>query len=99
MSKKKILAKDDIVSEMMSRGDMSRSAAEFAYEVFLDSIKALVLREGGRLQLREFGSFEVVKRAPRMGRNPKTGEQVPVPARLNIRFRASEKLVDQLNGE
>jgi DNA-binding protein HU-beta len=39
-----------------------------------------------------FGSFSIVKRAPRLGRNPKTGEEVPIPARRVVKFRPGKKL-------
>jgi len=45
------------------------------------------LKEGKRIELRNFGVFQVKKRKKRIGRNPKTGEVVPVPERLTVIFK------------
>ena len=45
------------------------------------------LKEGKRIELRNFGVFQVKKRKKRIGRNPKTGEVVPVPERLTVVFK------------
>jgi len=45
------------------------------------------LKEGKTIELRNFGVFKVRRRAPRRGRNPKTGEEVPVPAKRVVVFK------------
>lgn len=52
------------------------------FDVMMDSLKA-----GKRIELRNFGVFQVKKRKKRIGRNPKTGEVVPVPERLTVVFK------------
>ena len=50
------------------------------------------LVNGGRAEIRGFGSFNVHARAPRLGRNPKTGERVKVPAKGAVHFKPSKEL-------
>lgn len=55
------------------------------------------LTQGGRVELRRFGVFEIRPRAARPGRNPKTGEAVLVTAKQAILFTASQTVVERLN--
>jgi integration host factor subunit beta len=73
-------------------------AREIVQRVF-DGITETLLTEG-RIELRNFGVFEVRKRKPRKARNPRTGEKVDVPAKLVVTFKAGrgiEERVSQLN--
>ena len=79
-------------------------AKEIVQKVF-DGITETLLHEG-RIELRNFGVFEVKKRKPRLARNPRTGAKVKVPAKLVVTFkpgRGMEERVGQLhelpNGE
>jgi len=54
------------------------------------------LVEEGRIELRNFGVFEVKKRKPRKARNPRTGEKVKVPARLVVTFKAGREMEDRV---
>lgn len=63
----------------------------------LDEI-AGALAEGGRAELRGFGSFSVKDRPPRKGRNPRTGETVAVGRKFTPFFRASRQLIGRVNG-
>ncbi len=62
--------------------------------VFDGIVETLV--ENGRIELRNFGIFEVKKRKPRQARNPKTGEKVKVPARLTVRFKAGREMQERV---
>ena len=66
----------------------SRKAAQEALEVVLDTIVREVAK-GGRVAITGFGTFERVERAPRTGRNPRTGEVVRIPETAGPRFRPS----------
>lgn len=57
------------------------------------------LAEGGRIELRGFGSFSIRERGPRQGRNPRNGAPVKVQGKPVIYFRAGKPLVQRLNGE
>ncbi len=55
------------------------------------------LARGERIELRGFGSFTVKERAPRVGRNPRTGEAVQVPAKLRPHFKSGKELRRRIN--
>jgi integration host factor subunit beta len=56
------------------------------------------LARGDRVELRGFGAFSVKHRDGRMGRNPRTGEQVPVPAKSVPFFKTGKELRERMNG-
>ena len=60
------------------------------------SLKAL--KQGDSIRLPGIGTFKVVERAARMGRNPRTGEQISIPARRQVKFTASKSLSEALKG-
>ena len=55
------------------------------------------LVKGGKVQLVGFGTFEVAERAAREGRNPKTGNAMPIPASKTPKFKAGKALKDEVN--
>ena len=57
------------------------------------------LAQGGRVELREFGTFSIRRHAARSGRNPQTGEPVNIPERHLPSFRLGKALRDRLNGK
>ena len=67
-------------------------------EQTFDAIVETLVAEG-RIELRNFGVFEVKKRAPRKARNPRTGEAIPIEARRVVTFHASHKLKEQIQGD
>ncbi len=74
---------------------LTRADAAAATEVIIDSIGE-TLSAGDRVEIRGFGSFSTHVRAPRIGRNPKTGEKVPVPAKRVIQFKAGLELRERV---
>lgn len=56
-----------------------------------------VLIDGEDLNIINFGKLEVVERAPRLGRNPKTGEEVKIEARKAVKFKPGKALLEKLN--
>lgn len=65
--------------------------------VVFEEITAALSR-GDRVELRGFGAFSVKSRDARMGRNPRTGESVPVPAKRVPFFKAGKELRERMNG-
>jgi integration host factor subunit beta len=65
-------------------------------ETIFDSV-VRSLRAGDKIEIRGFGSFRTRQRKPRMGRNPKTGEKVEVPAKKIPFFKPSKELKDLVN--
>ncbi len=70
---------------------------EIVQRVFDGIVEALL--ENGRIELRNFGIFEVKKRKPRQARNPKTGEKVKVPARLAVTFKPGREMLEQVRSQ
>ena len=93
----------------MTRSDLIKKVADWSFEITpfqADQLVSILLDEivhgvdsGWRVELRGFGSFFPRQRQPRMGRNPKTGELVPVSEKRVMRFKAGRDLVQRLNGQ
>lgn len=69
-------------------------------EVSVDAILAAItgaMVQGRRVEIRGFGSFAVSESAPRVGRNPKTGERVDVPGKRKAHFKTGKELRDRVN--
>lgn len=78
-----------------SLGVSRNESAEFV-ERILEEVAAC-LERGETVKISSFGTFSVREKKMRMGRNPKTGEEVPISPRRVISFRASNVLKDQIN--
>jgi len=83
--------KNDLVASIAKSAKISRKTATLGLNGLLSSLAAAI-KEGKRVTLTGFGSFSIVERAPRTGRNPKTGETVPIPPRRAIKFRPGKEL-------
>ena len=81
--------KTELVSAMAERLGASKKHSEEALTVALDLITE-ALAEGEKVQLVGFGSFEVRERAPRIGRNPRTKEEVTTPASKAVQFKSGK---------
>lgn len=76
--------------------DLRAEEVEQVVDVFFDEIAGR-LSEGGRVELRGFGAFSTREREARTGRNPRTGEAVPVPAKRVPYFKAGKEIRNRLN--
>jgi integration host factor subunit beta len=85
------MTKKDIAKKVADQLDISHLTAIKAVQVVLDEIVETVVTEG-RIELRNFGIFEVKKRRPRQARNPRSGEKVSVPARVVVRFKPGREM-------
>lgn len=83
--------KTELVSAMAERLGASKKHSEEALTVALDLITE-ALAEGEKVQLVGFGSFEVRERAPRIGRNLRTKEEVTIPASKAVQFKSGKVL-------
>ena len=88
--------KTELVAAMAERTELTKKEAEKALKAFTD-IVAEELTKGEKIQLVGFGTFEVSERAAREGRNPKTGEKMPIAASKTPKFKAGKALKDQIN--
>lgn len=76
---------------------LSRSeSAELVDAVLREIVETVVA--SGTVKISSFGTFAVREKGKRIGRNPKTGEEVPIPPRKVLVFRASQVLKDRING-
>jgi len=70
--------------------------AELGVNVILDALTG-TLSKGGRVEIRDFGSFDLKYRPPRTGRNPKTGEPLKIAAAKTVKFSAGKAFKDSVN--
>ena len=85
--------KAELINAAALKADVSKKDAEAVITAALDAITE-ALAEGEKVQLVGFGSFEVKKRAARLGRNPKTKEAIEIPASAVPTFKAGKALKD-----
>lgn len=88
--------KTELVAAMAEQAGLSKKDAEQALKAFIDVVSA-ELKKDGKVQLVGFGTFEVSKRAARDGRNPRTGEVMPIAASKAPKFKAGKALKDMIN--
>ena len=74
----------------------TRTEAEKKVDIIFDSMEKILL-DGDNLSIINFGKLEVIERAPRLGRNPKTGEEVKIGKRKSVKFRAGKAFLEKLN--
>ena len=72
-------------------GNISKSEAKEIVELFFEEIRT-TLANGEEIKISGFGNFQLRNKPQRPGRNPKTGEEVPITARRVVTFHASQKL-------
>jgi len=90
------LTKADLIEEVLNVTELPRRESETIVETIFDSIIA-ALQKGEKIEIRGFGSFRTRERRGRVGRNPKTGEKVDVPAKKIPYFKPSKELKDFVN--
>jgi integration host factor subunit beta len=90
------LTKADLIEEVLNVTELPRKDSETIVETIFDNIIA-ALQKGEKIEIRGFGSFRTRERRGRVGRNPKTGEKVEVPAKKIPYFKPSKELKDFVN--
>jgi integration host factor subunit beta len=91
------MTKADLIEEVSRVVEMTRKESEVIVETIFDSI-VRALRGGDKIEIRGFGSFRTRQRQARIGRNPKSGDRVDVPAKRIPFFKPSKELRDLVNG-
>jgi integration host factor subunit beta len=92
----KAMTKADLIEEVSRLAELTRKDSEIIVETIFDSV-VRSLRSGDKIEIRGFGSFRTRQRKPRVGRNPKTGARVEVPAKKIPYFKPSKELKDVIN--
>lgn len=87
------MIKADIVERAADASDLSRVKCREAVDSLMDAIKGALSR-GERIELRGFGVFEVRDRKRGVGRNPRTGVEIPIEPGKTVRFKPGKELRD-----
>jgi integration host factor subunit beta len=91
------MTKAELIEDVSQTVEMSRKDSEIIVETIFESI-VKSLRAGDKIEIRGYGSFRTRQRKSRIGRNPKTGSRVDVPAKKIPYFKPSKELKDLVNG-
>lgn len=83
--------KAELIEAIASKADLTKADAKKALDAFIDTTSDS-LKKGDRVALVGFGSFSVAKRAARTGRNPKTGQEMQIPAKKVVKFKPGAEL-------
>ena len=88
--------KSDVIQDVAGVSGVSKSDVEKVIDAFFDTVRTAA-SSGDRVAWPSFGSFSVTQRQARTGRNPRTGEPVPIAASKALKFSASSSLKSALN--
>ncbi len=88
--------KTELIAAIAEKTELSKKDSEKVLKAFIEVVTE-ELKKGEKIQLVGFGTFEVVERAARDGRNPQTGEVMPIPASKAPKFKAGKALKDEIN--
>lgn len=85
--------KAELIAKVAEKSKLTKAAAGRAVAAFTEAIEA-ALKAGNKLTLTGFGTFEVLNRAARKGRNPRTGKEIKIAASKAVKFRVGKTLKD-----
>ena len=85
------LTKSDLADKLFRELGLQKREANKMVELFFEEIRSL-LENNENAKLSGFGNFDLINKNPRPGRNPKTGEEIPITARRVVTFRPGQKL-------
>ena len=91
------LTKAQLADLLFDQLGVSKREAKDMVDAYFDLISGSLVR-GEEVKLSGFGNFQIRSKAPRPGRNPRTGELIPIDARRVVTFHASSKLKEQIQG-
>ena len=93
------MTKSVLVNKLAEKvSDLTRTQTEIVVDTIIESIQQALIK-GDKVEIRGFGNFRLRKRKPRQARNPRTGEQVEVPAKKVVFFKIGKELKEMLNSE
>ncbi|MEN8214290.1 MAG: integration host factor subunit alpha [Pseudomonadota bacterium] len=91
------LTKADLAESLFDEVGLNKREAKELVELFYEEIKRS-LEQGGQVKLSGFGNFDLREKKQRPGRNPKTGEEIPITPRRVVTFRPGQKLKARVEG-
>lgn len=89
------MTKTELVAVIAGAAGITKAAATKALEAYVGTVTK-ELKKKGKLGLVGFGTFSVVKRKAREGRNPQTGKAIKIPAKKVVKFKAGKELADKV---
>ncbi|MDN3546233.1 MAG: integration host factor subunit alpha [Roseateles asaccharophilus] len=92
------LTKAELAELLFDKLGLNKRESKDMVEAFFDIIHGQLV-QGRDVKLSGFGNFNIRRKAPRPGRNPRTGEAIPIKARNVVTFHASHKLKEQVQGD
>lgn len=98
MAKPKTVTRADLADDVYREVGLSRRNSTQLVEQVLEEMSDSLVK-GKSVKVSSFGIFNIRNKSARMGRNPKTGQEVPIAARRVLVFRASHVLKDAVNGK
>jgi len=90
------LTKKELAQNLSDQTELSLADAKKIVYLFFDTIKEL-LNSGKTVKLSGFGTFDIVQTKERVGRNPKTMEEFPIPSKRKVKFTVSPKVKKSIN--
>lgn len=90
--------KQELIKEISTKIELTQIDTEKVLKAFTEVVTDALI-SGEKVQLVGFGTFEVVDRAAREGRNPQSGESMHIPASKSPKFKAGKSLKDSVNGK
>lgn len=91
------MTKADIIARIATQTGLTKTDVRDIVEGFIDSVK-FAYKKNDPLEIRGFGTFQIIERAPRIARNPRTGDVVEIPARKMPVFKPSRDLKKEVCG-
>src|SRR5262245_1488650 len=92
------MTKSDLIEKLADQGKLSKKQAEMIVGHVFDAMTA-AMKAGDRIEIRGFGSFKVKLYKPYVGRNPKTGDKVPVKSKKLPVFKVGKELKEMVDHE
>ena len=90
------LTKKELAQNLSNQTELSLADAKKFVDLFFDTIKEQ-LNSGKTVKLSGFGTFDIVQTKERVGRNPKTMEEFPIPSKRKVKFTVSPKVKKSIN--
>ena len=88
--------KTELINTVAKAAEISRKDADKAVTALFDVVTG-ALKNGDKVQIVGFGAFEAKERAARTARNPRTGEEIEIPASKAVSFKVGKALKDEVN--
>jgi DNA-binding protein HU-beta len=89
------MTKTELIAVIAGAAGITKAAATKALDAYVGTVTK-ELKKSGKLGLVGFGTFSVVKRKAREGRNPQTGKAIKIPAKKVVKFKAGKELSDKV---